>query len=90
MSQCITCYRCVRICDEVQGQFVWQVLDRGAQTRIVPDSGTTLDESSCVVAARAWTPVRRGALEDKTVLDRGHTDEHGRRPPVRTAAPAAR
>ena len=23
MSQCIYCYRCVRICDEVQGQNVW-------------------------------------------------------------------
>jgi len=23
MSQCVTCYRCVRICEEVQGQFVW-------------------------------------------------------------------
>ena len=42
MSQCIVCYRCVRICEEVQGQFVWQVLNRGHETRIVPDSGTTL------------------------------------------------
>ena len=37
MSQCIDCYRCVRICEEVQGQFVWQVVERGQQTHIVPD-----------------------------------------------------
>ena len=36
MSQCVTCYRCVRICDEVQGQFVWQAWNRGDQTRIGP------------------------------------------------------
>ena len=42
MAQCITCYRCVRICDEVQGQFVWQVWNRGDATQIRPDSGTTL------------------------------------------------
>ena len=27
LSRCIDCYRCVRICDEVQGQFVWQVFE---------------------------------------------------------------
>ena len=41
MSRCIDCYRCVRICDEVQGQFVWQKIDRGHETHIVPDSFTT-------------------------------------------------
>ena len=45
MSQCIVCYRCVRICEEVQGQFVWRVLNRGPDIKIVPDSGTTLQES---------------------------------------------
>ena len=48
MNRCIYCYRCVRICEELQGQFVWKVWNRGAETRIVPDSGTTLRESSCV------------------------------------------
>ena len=48
MSQCIYCFRCVRVCEEVQGQFVWRVWNRGADTRILPDSGTTLLESSCV------------------------------------------
>lgn len=48
MSRCIICYRCARICDEVQGQFVWQVINRGHETSIVPDAGTTLLDSSCV------------------------------------------
>ena len=43
-----TCYRCERICAHLQGQFTWRVWNRGAETRFVPDSGTTLRASSCV------------------------------------------
>jgi formate dehydrogenase major subunit len=71
MSQCIRCYRCVRICDEVQGQFVWQILDRGHETRIVADSGTTLRESSCVSCGGCVDVCPSGALEDKSVITRG-------------------
>jgi formate dehydrogenase major subunit len=71
MTQCITCYRCVRICDEVQGQFVWQVWNRGDATQIRPDSGTTLLESSCVGCGACVDSCPSGALEDKTVLDFG-------------------
>jgi formate dehydrogenase major subunit len=71
MSQCIYCYRCVRICEEVQGQFVWQVWNRGDQTRILPDSGTTLLESSCVSCGACVDTCPTGALIDKTVLAHG-------------------
>ncbi len=71
MAQCVTCFRCVRICNEVQGQFVWHVLDRGAETRIVPDSGTTLAASSCVACGACVDTCPSGALEDKTVLSLG-------------------
>lgn len=71
MSQCIMCYRCVRICDEVQGQFVWQVFNRGHDTKIVPDSGTNLKESSCVSCGACVDTCPSGALEDKSVLARG-------------------
>ncbi len=71
MSQCILCYRCVRICDEVQGQFVWQVFARGHETRIVPDSQTNLRESSCVSCGACVDTCPTGALEDNSVLARG-------------------
>ena len=70
MSKCITCYRCVRICNEVQGQFVWQILNRGHETRIVPDSGTTLGASSCVSCGACVDTCPSGALEDKATLER--------------------
>jgi formate dehydrogenase major subunit len=71
MSQCIDCYRCVRICREVQGQFVWEVLNRGAETRIAPDSGTTLMESSCVSCGACVDTCPTSALTDKTLLSFG-------------------
>jgi formate dehydrogenase major subunit len=69
MSKCINCYRCVRICEELQGQFVWQTLNRGHDTRIVPDSGTTLGESSCVSCGACVDTCPSGALEDKSLLE---------------------
>ena len=71
MTQCVYCYRCVRVCEEVQGQFVWQVWNRGDQTRILPDSGSTLAGSSCVSCGACVDTCPTGALEDKSILTRG-------------------
>jgi formate dehydrogenase major subunit len=66
MARCIDCYRCVRICAELQGQFVWQLRGRGLETSIEPD-GPTLRESSCVSCGACADTCPTGALEDKTV-----------------------
>jgi formate dehydrogenase major subunit len=66
MSRCIDCYRCVRICNDVQGQRVWHVRERGLETRIVPD-GPTLRESSCVACGACVDTCPTGALEDAGV-----------------------
>lgn len=71
MSRCIYCYRCVRICREVQGQFVWETLNRGVDTVIVPDSRTTLLESSCVSCGACVDTCPTGALEDQFLLSLG-------------------
>ena len=65
MSQCVTCYRCVRICEEVQGQSVWHAIDRGDQIHIVPDSRTTLAASSCVGCGACADTCPTGALTDR-------------------------
>ena len=71
MSQCVTCYRCVRICEEVQGQFVWKAWNRGDQTRILPVRGETLLDGGCVSCGACVDTCPSGALEDITVLARG-------------------
>jgi formate dehydrogenase major subunit len=65
MSQCIDCLRCVHICEDVQGQFVWHALDRGADMHIVPDSATTLAASSCVACGACVDTCPTAALTDR-------------------------
>lgn len=71
MERCIYCYRCVRICNDVQGQFVWRVWNRGDATRILPDSNTTLRESSCVSCGACVDTCPSGALEDVKIIEHG-------------------
>ncbi|NOS72724.1 MAG: formate dehydrogenase subunit alpha [Verrucomicrobia bacterium] len=71
MTQCVTCYRCVRICEEVQGQFVWKAWNRGDQTRIGPVRGVTLQDGGCVSCGACVDTCPSGALEDLTLLLRG-------------------
>ena len=64
LNRCISCWRCVRICAEVQGQFVWRIEQRGAESHIVPDSGGAFADSSCVSCGACVDTCPTGALED--------------------------
>ena len=75
MSQCVTCFRCVRICEELQGQFVWKAWNRGGETRILPVRGETLLDGGCVSCGACVDTCPSGALEDLTVLARGTPTE---------------
>ncbi len=71
MAQCITCSRCVRICDEVQGQFVWRAWDRGVETRILPNTAATLAESDCVSCGACADTCPTGAIQDVSEREHG-------------------
>ena len=68
MSQCIHCFRCVRICEEVAGRFVWRAWDRGNRTEIRPADGTNLRDSDCVSCGACVDTCPSGALLDKRDL----------------------
>jgi formate dehydrogenase major subunit len=68
MNQCIGCFRCVKICEDLQGEFVWNVLDRGEDIHVVPDSGTTLLASSCVGCGACVDTCPTGALTDRSAV----------------------
>ncbi|MCW3478941.1 formate dehydrogenase subunit alpha [Neisseriaceae bacterium JH1-16] len=65
MERCIHCYRCVRICEEVQGQFVWEAWGRGEGTRIAPGKGDALLSGGCVSCGACVDTCPSGALYDK-------------------------
>lgn len=67
LNQCIKCWRCVRSCDEVQGQFTWRIEGRGDSARIIPDSGGSLATSSCVSCGACVDTCPTGALADAAV-----------------------
>lgn len=71
MSQCIRCERCIRICDELQGQFVWHMSKRGDQEQIVSDSKGLFNQSSCVSCGACADTCPTGAIEDKNVIRLG-------------------
>lgn len=74
MARCILCYRCVRICDELQGQFVWHALGRGDGTRIVPGTASNLRASACVGCGACADSCPSGAIEDRFRIERGVPD----------------
>lgn len=68
-ERCIRCYRCVRMCDEVQGQLVWNVWNRGVHSSVRPGELRTLQHSNCVSCGACVDTCPTGALEDRTLLD---------------------
>jgi len=67
MARCIHCMRCVRICNEVAGRFVWRAWNRGDRTEIRPAGGVILRDSDCVSCGACVDTCPSNALQDKTV-----------------------
>lgn len=65
MDRCIHCDRCIRICDELQGQFVWEAIGRSGATYVAPGRGTTMLEGGCVSCGACVDTCPSGALFDK-------------------------
>jgi len=90
---CILCDRCVRACDDIQGNDVIGRSGKGYTTRIAFDLNDPMGESSCVTCGECVAACPTGALTNKPI--NGIRSSRARScarssPCARTAASAAR
>jgi len=63
-SKCINCGRCVRACDEVQGEMVLSMAGRGFDSHIVKSFNDTFFESDCVSCGACAQACPTSAISD--------------------------
>ncbi|NND78162.1 MAG: formate dehydrogenase subunit alpha [Flavobacteriales bacterium] len=64
LSKCINCYRCVRACDEVQGEMVLTMLGRGFDSKIGKGPDLSFMESDCVSCGACSQACPTSAISD--------------------------
>lgn len=64
LSKCIMCFRCVRACDEVQGQLVLSVAGRGFDSKIIKGFDQSFFESDCVSCGACAQACPTSAISD--------------------------
>ena len=67
-SKCILCGRCVRACGELAGVGVLGFVGRGAQARIEPEFGLSLEKTACTVCGLCVGACPTGALSARVSL----------------------
>ncbi len=65
-NRCILCTRCVRVCDEIEGAHVWDVMGRSANSRVIADLNQPWGSSAvCTSCGKCVQVCPTGALTIK-------------------------
>ena len=64
-SRCISCLRCVNVCDKMQGMKVWDLLGLGARAKVAVREGKTIPEVNCTFCGQCITHCPVGALGER-------------------------
>ena len=75
LSKCINCYRCVRACDEVQGEFVLSMAGRGFDSQIIKGANESFMESDCVSCGACAQACPTSAISDIFQSKAVHVEE---------------
>lgn len=68
-NRCIMCTRCVRVCQEVEGAYNWDVMARGFNVRVISDFNTPWGESStCTSCGKCVHACPTGAIWPKAIV----------------------
>jgi len=71
-NRCILCTRCVRVCAEIEGAHVWDVMGRGIDSMIISDLHDPWGSSSCTRCGKCVQVCPTGALFDKSKIGSDH------------------
>ena len=71
-NRCILCTRCVRVCAEVEGAHVWDVMGRGIRSMVITDLHEEWGKSSCTRCGKCVQVCPTGALFDKSKIGSDH------------------
>lgn len=82
---CISCYRCVRVCDEQEGDHAIHVGGRGFGSHILTEFEGMLRDSSCTFCGQCVQTCPTGALADKKAMRK--LDVEGELTKTRTICP---
>ena len=74
---CISCGRCVRACDEVQGAFALTVTGRGFHSNVTAGLDSGFQESSCVSCGACADTCPTGAIIERRLLTLEREREDG-------------
>ena len=67
-DKCISCYRCVRVCAEQEGDYAISIMNRGFETQIITEFDSDLRDSACTFCGQCVQTCPKGALADKKAL----------------------
>jgi len=71
-NRCILCTRCVRVCAEIEGAHVWDVMGRGIDSLVITDLNDPWGKSSCTRCGKCVQVCPTGALFDKSKTGSDH------------------
>jgi bidirectional [NiFe] hydrogenase diaphorase subunit len=72
-NRCVLCFRCVRVCGEVEGVHVWDVMGRGINSTVITDLKEDWGKSTtCTQCGKCVQLCPTGALFEKSRIGMAH------------------
>jgi bidirectional [NiFe] hydrogenase diaphorase subunit len=71
-NRCILCTRCVRVCAEIEGAHIWDVMGRGIDSVVITDLHQEWGSSACTRCGKCVQCCPTGALFDKSKIGSEH------------------